>query len=100
MPSEARDPAFPDVPTMKELGFDVVIELFRGISVPKATPGDVVAKLEAAFQKGAQEPEFVDFAKKNSFNISFMGKKEFNDYVEPMDAKIAKTMTEAGLKKK
>ena len=100
MPSEMRDPAFPDVPTMKELGYDVVIELFRGISVPKGTPADVVAKLEAAFKKGAQEPEFVEFAKKNSFNIAFMGTDEFNKYVVPMDAKIAKVMTETGLKKK
>jgi tripartite-type tricarboxylate transporter receptor subunit TctC len=100
MPSEMRDPAFPDVPTMKELGYDVVIELFRGISVPKGTPADVVAKLEAAFEKGAQEPAFVEFAKKNSFNIAFMGKDEFNAYILPMDEKIAKVMAETGLKKK
>lgn len=99
MPSETRDPAFEDVPTMKELGYDVVIELFRGISVPKGTPDDVVAKLEAAFEKGSQEPEFVEFAKKNSFNISFMNKEEFNKYILPMDDKIAKVMTETGLKK-
>jgi tripartite-type tricarboxylate transporter receptor subunit TctC len=85
---------------MKELGYDVVIELFRGISVPKGTPADIVAKLEGAFKKGAQEPEFVEFAKKNSFNIAFMGTDEFNKYVVPMDAKIAKVMTETGLKKK
>ena len=100
MPSETRDPGFKDVPTMKELGYDVVIELFRGISVPKGTPDEVVAKLEAAFEKGSQEPEFVEFAKKNSFNISFMNREEFNKYVQPMDDKIAKVMTETGLKKK
>ena len=99
IPSEERDPAFPDTPTMKELGYDVVIELFRGISVPKGTPDDVVAKLEMAFQKGSENPEFVEFSKKNSFNIAFMGKEEFNKYVFPMDDKIAKIMTETGLKK-
>jgi tripartite-type tricarboxylate transporter receptor subunit TctC len=100
IPSAERDPGFPDVPTMKDLGYDVVIELFRGISVPKGTPDAVVAKLEEAFRKGAQEPEFVEFAKKNSFNIAFMGQAEFNDYVVPMDAKIARVMQETGLKKK
>ena len=99
MPTEERDPAFPDVPTMKELGYNVVIELFRGISVPKGTPDDAVAKLVAAFEKGAQEPEFVDFATKNSFNIAFMGSEEFNKYILPMDDKIAKVMAESGLKK-
>ena len=46
------------------------------------------------------EPEFVDFAKKNSFNISFMGSEEYNKYILPMDEKIAKVMAESGLKKK
>ena len=99
VPSAERDPAFPDVPTMKDLGYDVVIELFRGISVPKGTPDDVIAKLEEAFKKGAEDPEFIEFSKKNGFNISFMGKDDFNNYVEPMDAKIAMVMEETGLKK-
>jgi len=100
VPSENRDPGFPDVPTMKELGYDVVIELFRGISVPKGTPENVIKKLEVAFEKGSQDPEFIEFSKKNSFNISFMGRKQFNEYVVPMDAKIAKVMAETGLTKK
>lgn len=99
MPSEQRDPEFPDVPTMKELGYDVVIELFRGISIPKGTPDDVGKKLEEAFRKGAQDPDFIEFAKQNSFNISFMGKGEFNEYVTAMDGKIAQVMVETGLKK-
>lgn len=100
VPSETRDPNFPDVPTMKELGHDVVIELFRGISVPKGTPADIIQKLEGAFKKGAQDSAFIEFSRKNSFNVSFMGKDEFNRYVTPMDDKIAKVMTETGLKKK
>ena len=100
IPSAERDPGFPDVPTMKDLGYNVVIELFRGISGPKGTPDDVVAQIEEAFKKGAQEPEFIEFAKKNSFNIEFMGQDDFNAYVNPMDDKIAKVMEETGLKKK
>ena len=85
---------------MKDLGYNVVIELFRGISVPKGTPDSVVKALEEAFKKGSQDPEFIAFSKKNSFNISFMGQDDFNAYVEPMDDKIAKVMHETGLKKK
>ncbi len=99
VPSEKRDPGFPDVPTMKELGYNVVLELFRGISVPKGTPEDVVKKLEAAFKKGAEDPEFIAYCKKNSFNVSFMGQDEFNKYIVPMNDRIGEVMTEAGLKK-
>ena len=99
MPSEERDPAFPDVPTLKELGYEVVVELFRGISVPNKTPAEVVSKIEAAFRAGVAEPAFIEFAKKNGFNINFMGEKEFTDYVQSMNVKIAQVMTETGLKK-
>jgi len=100
VPSAERDPGFPNVPTMKELGYDIVIELFRGISVPAGTPADIVAKLEAAFEKGSQAKSFVDFSKKNSFNVSFMGKAEFDKYVTPLNDMIAQVMEESGLKKK
>ncbi len=99
MPSEERDPGFPDVPTMKELGYNVVLELFRGISIPKETPADIVKKLEEAFRKGSEDPEFVTYCKNNSFNVSFMGQQDFNNYVVSMNDEIATVMTEAGLKK-
>ncbi len=35
---EERHPLFPDVPTFKELGFDMVGGAYRGMAVPKATP--------------------------------------------------------------
>ncbi len=100
VPSEERDPGYPDVPTMKELGYNVVLELFRGISVPKATPADVVKKLEEAFKKASEDPDFVAYCKKNSFNVSFMGQEAFNKYVVSMNDNVAVVMTEAGLKKK
>ena len=100
LPSAERDPAFPDVPTMKEMGQDIVIDLYRGISVPKGTPAPVVAKLEAAFKAASRDKAFNEFSKKNGFNVSYMGQAEFNKYIKPMNDMIAKVMEEAGLKKK
>ncbi len=42
---DERHPAFPDVPTFKELGYDIVSGAYRGIAVPKSTPEDVRQKL-------------------------------------------------------
>lgn len=42
---EKRHPKFPDVPTFKELGFDLVSGAYRGIAVPKSTPDDIRNKL-------------------------------------------------------
>lgn len=100
MPSAQRDPNYPDVPTLKEMGCDMEIELFRGISVPKGTPAAIVAKLENAFKKAAEDKDFLAFCQKNSFTVSFMGTTEFEKYLSGMNQKIAKIMQEAGLKKK
>jgi tripartite-type tricarboxylate transporter receptor subunit TctC len=99
MPSAKRDPSFSDVPTLKELGHSVIIELFRGISVPKGTPTGAINKLEAAFRAGAQDAKFMNIAKKKGFNISFMGQREFAGYLKEQNALIADAYRAAGLVK-
>ncbi|MEQ8738390.1 MAG: tripartite tricarboxylate transporter substrate binding protein, partial [Hoeflea sp.] len=46
---EERHPLFPDVPTFKELGYDMVGGAYRGMAVPKDTPEDIVKALSEAF---------------------------------------------------
>ena len=50
---------FPDVPTMKEAGADVDAILWSGIFAPKATPPEIVSKLEAEFVKIAKQPDVI-----------------------------------------
>ena len=54
-----RDPAFPDVPTAREEGFDVSLEAWRGIAVPTGTPAGTVAALELAIRNTVTSKEFV-----------------------------------------
>ena len=84
---------------MKELGYTAVMELFRGISAPKGTPAAVVSKLEEAFKKGAETPEFVEISKKNGFNIEFMGKAEFEKYLVVQNKNVAEAIKVGGLSK-
>ena len=97
--TEKRDPSFPEVPSMKELGYNVAIDLFRGISVPKGTPQNVIKTLAKAFKKGAMQKGFQEIAKKKGFNVSLLDKEEFEKYLKKQNDFIAKTMKEAGLKK-
>jgi len=55
---EKRSPAFPDVPTMKELGYDFVKETVFSMVGPGGLPPEVLKKLEAGFTKGMEAPEF------------------------------------------
>ena len=48
----------PDVPTLKELGYDVEYYLWVGIFAPKGTPANVVPTLSAAIDKAANSDQF------------------------------------------
>ena len=57
--AEKRVEMLPDVPTMKELGYDVVSGSSRGYSAPKGIPAEARDALIEAFKKMAEMPEFV-----------------------------------------
>lgn len=99
MPSSKRDPGYPDVPTAKELGYPVAIDLFRGISLPKGTPDAALNKLEDAFMKGAEDADFKKIANSKGFNISLMGRKDFEEYLVEQNKLIADAMKIGGLVK-
>jgi tripartite-type tricarboxylate transporter receptor subunit TctC len=54
------DPIFPEVPTAKELGFPVALDMWRGIAVPEGTPKEVIAKLQGAIKESVVSPAFAD----------------------------------------
>jgi tripartite-type tricarboxylate transporter receptor subunit TctC len=56
--SEERHPNFPDVPTFKELGYDMTGGAYRGMAVPEDTPEEVTKKLSDIFGQINQNPEF------------------------------------------
>ena len=53
-----RDPQFPDVPTMAELGYaDVEAVTWVGIYAPAATPGEIVRRLNSEIARIVREPD-------------------------------------------
>lgn len=98
-PNAHRERGYENVPTMKEEGYNVVIELFRGISVTKGTPEADVRKLEAAFKAGSETAKFQDIAKKNGFVVSYMDSATFTTYLEEQYKLIDQAMKAGGLVK-
>lgn len=71
--SAQRDEYFPDIPTFKEQGFDVVETIWRGVMVKAGTPQAVIDVLTATIEKVKQTREWKDFSRLNlqsSPNIS------------------------------
>ena len=56
--SATRSKSLPEVPTLKELGFDVEYYLWVGIFAPKGTPAEIVTTLRAAIGKAVQSDQF------------------------------------------
>jgi tripartite-type tricarboxylate transporter receptor subunit TctC len=63
--SERRTEYFPDVPTFKEQGYDVVEAIWRGVMVKAETPRTVVDALVSAIETVKQTQEWKDVARTN-----------------------------------
>ena len=94
-----RDPALPDVPTAREQGFDVSLEAWRGIAVPKGTPKPVIAMIETAIRKTVDSADFVTASKKFGVSPAFMPADEFGALIAKEDATLARLLQVIGLKK-
>ena len=96
----ARDPAFADVPTAREQGFDVALEAWRGIAVPKGTPQSVIARLEAAIRDTVASREFKDGCERLGARPSYAPALAFADIIAKEDRKLAELMEAIGLNKR
>ena len=54
--TQNRDPAWPQVPTARELDVDVALDAWRGIAVPRGTPPAIVDQLEMAIRRTTDSP--------------------------------------------
>jgi len=97
--TQARDPAWPDVPTAREQGFDVALDSWRGIAVPRGTPADVISALENSIRKTVASAEFGAAAAKLAVRPAFMPAGEFSELIAKEDAFLSRLMQQIGLKK-
>jgi tripartite-type tricarboxylate transporter receptor subunit TctC len=97
--TQNRDPAWPDVPTARELGFDVALDAWRGIAVPRGTPRQVVSALENAIKSTVGSAEFVKAAENVGVRPAFLAASEFSALIAKEDAELSRLMQQIGLKK-
>ena len=97
LPGSKREKAIPDVPTAKELGLNVDIEFFRGLSVPKGTPAAIKEKIAKAMMHAAKSDAFTKFSKKKGFTISPLNPTEFEAYLSKQNEIVKATMKRIGI---
>jgi tripartite-type tricarboxylate transporter receptor subunit TctC len=80
-----RIPTLPGVPTVKEAGYDVELEKFRGLAGPKGLSPEVIRIWNDAAQKVLADPEYRERYITGNLKASFMPHEEFVPFI----AKVA-----------
>lgn len=79
--SEQRVKAFPDVPTFKELGYNIVGGAFRGVAVPSSTPEPIREKISQLITDVNNNPEFQKKMEDAGFVLTDISYDFINDFV-------------------
>jgi tripartite-type tricarboxylate transporter receptor subunit TctC len=72
-----RHEGYPDVPTFKELGYDIEYLIWAGMFAPKATPEPVMRVLRDAAHKAVDDPDFRGMMQKVSSPVQYLDAPEF-----------------------
>jgi len=78
----SRFPDFPDVPTLKDLGYDIDVSFDIGLVGPKGIDPPILQKLEDAFAQAAKDPRFVKFVRDNNMVQTYMNAKQYTQYLK------------------
>ena len=81
---DKRSPLLPNVPTFKELGYNISIENQKGIVAPANTPKDRIMLLHDCFKKVIENPEFIDRAKKLQLEPAYLNPQDFHSSLQSM----------------
>jgi tripartite-type tricarboxylate transporter receptor subunit TctC len=98
--SETRCERYPQAPTIKEIGYDVVARSHLGVIGPKGMPKPIVAKLADAFKKAMDDPEYKAVMKKFDMNNYYLDTEDYSKYMKSDFENIEKLVKKLGLDKK
>ncbi|MGJ7491486.1 Bug family tripartite tricarboxylate transporter substrate binding protein [Variovorax sp. ZT4R33] len=94
-----RLPSFPEVPTMKELGYkDVEMYAWQGMLVPVATPRPIVEQLAANLQKALQRPDVRNALMESGLEVMPSSAQEFGSYIEQQSKSWGEVIRASGIK--
>ena len=75
-----RSAAFPDVPTMKELGYDIEFYLWVGLFAPKGTPEPVVTKIRDFSRQVAAADQFKQLMANIGQEVAYLDQADFKSF--------------------
>jgi len=91
-----RSSFLPEVPTMVEAGYNVVVESWLGVFVPAKTPAEIVAALSAAIGDAVKSSQMIESLAKVGNTTAFQSPAEFAATVKADIARWAPVVKASG----
>jgi len=93
-----RDPTLPDVPTLRELGFDVATwGSIKGVAAPAGTPKEVVTYIDENIKKICNDPEFLKLMASLNQPVLYLGSDDFGKFMKQATADYAKLIKQLNI---
>lgn len=96
---EQRLAKFPDAPTLKELGIDLVQNSPFGIGAPRGTPADVVKRLHDAFKKAMEDSSYLQALARYDMLPIYMDSAQYSKFAQDTFAREKALVEKLGLAK-
>ena len=96
---EQRLAKFPDAPTLKELGLNVVQNSPFGIGAPRGTPAAVVKRLHDAFKGAMEDPAYVQALNRYDMLPNYMSSEDYARFAQDTFTREKALVEKLGLAK-
>ena len=97
VPSVNRIAALPNVPTLKEQGFDIHAGAMRGFVAPAGIPREAAKVLEDTLAKVHKSAAWRDYMTRNMYEDVYMNAGELSKWLAAQQAEMMQYLTEMGL---
>ncbi len=97
--SAERLKSFPDTPTCREQGEELVFGTWRGVALPQGVPPETRAILMTTFKDVVTSPEFETFAEQSGMNLQMLSSEEFRAMTARQAGEVAASMRKLGIVK-
>ena len=94
-----RFPSYPDIPTLKEIGYDIVWESTGFVVGPPKMPKDVTDKLTKTFEMAAHNPNYHKFLLDRFSTPFYLPPSKMIDYFDGQSKTARDIMYKAGILK-
>jgi tripartite-type tricarboxylate transporter receptor subunit TctC len=94
-----RNKEFPEIPTLKELGYDIEVLAVYSIAAPNGVPKPIQKKLEEAFTRAFRDPSFEQTLHNVAYTPEYRNGEDLDKYYKDVYDKTQKEFKEMGLGK-